>query len=144
MYECSCQVYLKQTSLMYILLSVTRSMPCHTIVRLITFHVYTSNAFNESSSPLLSFMLTTQSGSSPSCSFSQLSWNTGQCIQSWNVLDPGLNYAEYVCNAVTLVWGSLRLAPFSLFLQLCSSSWRYMTQISTAKYSDYEYCWNWK
>ena len=108
--------YLKQTSPMYILLSVTHSMPCHTIVRLITFHVYTSNAFSESSSPLLSFMLTTQSGSSPSCSFSQLSWNTGQCIQSWNVPDPGTNYAEYVCNAITLVWGSLRLAPCIQFV----------------------------
>ena len=68
----------------YILLPVTRSLPCHAIIRLTIVQKVSCRACChhiqvESSLLSLSFMPTLQFGSSPSCSFSQLSWSTHRC-----------------------------------------------------------------
>ena len=84
----------------------------------------------ESSSPSLSFTLTLQSGSSASRLFPRLRWSTrrrGHQI-SWNIRIWMRSFAIYgkwsvqtsidthTCSnyAVTLVWGSLRLAPINI------------------------------
>ena len=81
----------------------------------------------KSSSLLLSFTATLQSGSSPSCSFSLMTFAL-KCTSAWTFHHREIfecahlkftvsgwskqtNKHRYTRNAVTLVWGSLRLAP---------------------------------
>ena len=83
--------YLKQTSPMYILpcfCCLASRLPSHAAIRLIAYRFISCRACYkriqlELSTFLVSFMSTLQSGSSPSLSFSQLSWSTLRCGQSW-------------------------------------------------------------
>ena len=68
----------------------------------------------------LSFTPTLQSGSSPSRSFSRLlAWSTHQCGHSITVwIYSKWSVQNNMHNAVTLVWGSLRLAQWTWKLMI--------------------------
>ena len=126
--------YLKQTFPLYILLSFTHSLPCHTqssesyhidlSVSKLPYRLTCCQRIQmELSSLSLSFMPTLQAGTSPSLLFSRilLKYTVGvafnhsevfECTHLKFTVSDQTNKQTYThtCNAVTLVWGLLRLA----------------------------------
>ena len=129
-YERSCQAcaWSQHTS---DLLSVTCSLSCQAIISTIVqkVAVWAANAFSLNRLCARSFHADPAVWQQPSRSFSRLKytstsmWTFDHCeifecahfkftVSAWSV-----QAYTRVCNAVTLVWGSLRLAPIILSLQ---------------------------